>query len=105
MKKRVYTSEFKVKVVLEVLREEETIGEIAAKYEINKNQLSTWRREFLEKAPGVFDEPRKEREQKRADKEAADKEAMMLKTIGQLTMERDFLLAAKEALGGKKGLL
>ena len=50
--------EFKVKVVMELLREEQTLGEIAAAYEINPNQLATWRREFLEKAPGVFDEPK-----------------------------------------------
>jgi len=32
-KRNRYTSEFKTKVVLEVLREEQTVNEIAAKYE------------------------------------------------------------------------
>jgi len=40
-KRRNFTSEFKVKVVLEMLREERTLGEIASEYEINPNQLST----------------------------------------------------------------
>ena len=39
--KRSFTSEFKVKVVLELLREEKTLGEIAAEYEINPNQIAT----------------------------------------------------------------
>ena len=110
MKKRVYTSEYKVKLILEILREDQTIGEIAAKYEINPNQLSNWRRDFLDKIPGVFDESKKERDIRRAEKEAAEKEAAekeaaMLRTIGQLTIERDYLQTALEKVDGKKVLL
>ena len=94
-KRRKYSSEFKTKLVLEVLREEQTLGEIAAKYEINPNQITNWKREFLEKAPKVFDETKNDRERRRAERETADKEARMLKTIGQLTMERDFLQAVR----------
>jgi transposase len=47
MERRKFTSEFKVKVVLELLREEQTLGEIAASYQINPNQLATWSREFF----------------------------------------------------------
>ena len=94
-KKRQFTSEFKVKVVLELLREERTIGEIAAAYEINPNQLATWRREFLEKAPGVFDEPKTIKAKLKADQAAAAEKDRLLKTVGQLTMERDFLQAVQ----------
>ena len=94
-KKRQFTSEFKVKVVLELLREERTIGEIAAAYEINPNQLATWRREFLEKAPGVFDEPKSIKAKLKADQAATAEKDRLLKTVGQLTMERDFLQAVR----------
>jgi transposase-like protein len=47
-KKRHFTSDFKVSVVLELIKEEKTLGEIASEHEINPNQLTTWRREFLE---------------------------------------------------------
>ena len=94
-KRRKYTSEFKVKIILEVLREEQTLSEIASKYEINPNQLATWKREFLEKVPKVFEESKNDRERRRIEREVADKEARMLKTIGQLTMERDFLQAVR----------
>lgn len=92
-KRRKFTSEFKVKVVLELLREERTLGEIAAAYEINPNQLATWRREFFEKVPGVFDEPKTIKAQQKAEQVAAVEKDRLLKTIGQLTMERDFLQA------------
>ena len=94
-KRRLFTSEFKVKVVLELLREERTLGEIAAEHEINPNQLATWRREFIERAPIVFDDPKAIRAKKKAERAASVEKDLLLKTIGQLTMERDFLQAVQ----------
>jgi transposase-like protein len=81
MKKRTFTSEYKVKPVLEALRGERTISEIAADHEINPVRLANWRREFLEKAPAVFDNTKSERDRRRAERENAESEARMLKTI------------------------
>ncbi|KUK52316.1 MAG: Transposase protein [Desulfotomaculum sp. 46_296] len=53
-KRNHYSAEYKTKVVLEVLREEATLNEIAAKYGISPVMLSRWKQEFLERAPGVF---------------------------------------------------
>ncbi len=94
-KKRQFSSEFKVKVVLEILREERRMNEIASEYEINPNQLATWRREFLEKAPMLFDVPKAIKERQKAAQAAAEEKGRLLKTIGQLTMERDFLQAVQ----------
>jgi transposase-like protein len=104
-KKRQFTSEFKVMVVLELLREERTLGEIAADYQINPNQLTRWRQKFLEKAPAVFDEPKAARAHKKAEAEAASEKARLLKTIGQLTMERDFLQEVKALRAANRRLL
>lgn len=104
MQKRKFTSDYKVKVVLEVLREERTLGEIASAKGINPNQVSRWKREFLERAPGMFDESRMTRAQEKADQEQEAEKNRMLKTIGQLTMERDYLKAATEKLADR-GLL
>jgi len=98
-KRRKFTSEYKVKVVLEVLREERTIGEIAASQQINPNQLARWRQEFLEKAPLVFDEPKAAKAHQKAEEDAAREKDRLLKTVGQLTMERDFLIAAQAKQG------
>ncbi len=104
MEKRIYTSEYKVKLVLEVLREERTLGEIAAAKGINPNQLRNWKREFLERVTGIFDETRQSREHKKSAREAEEEKFRMLKTIGQLTMERDYLQAAASKLADR-GLL
>ena len=94
-KRRQFTSAYKVKLVLEVLREERTLGEIAAANEINPNQLATWRREFLERAPVVFDEPKAVKTRQRMERATEEERGRLLKTIGQLTMERDFLQAVQ----------
>ena len=102
MEKRNYTSEFKVKLILEVLREEHSLGEIAAGYGINPNVLTRWKREFLERAGSVFDSPKEERERRKAEEAMEAEKATMLKAIGQLTMERDYLMAARGKKNGRR---
>jgi len=104
-KKRVFSSEYKVKLVLEVLKEERLIGEIAAEHNINPNQLARWRQEFLEKAPSLFDEPKTEKARQKAIKESEEEKEMLLKKVGQLTMERDFLQAVQAKQESKRGFL
>lgn len=87
-----YTAAFKTKIVLEVLREERSLGEIAAENNLHPNMIRNWKREFLENAESVFDSPKKaEREAKKTQTAMEKKQNQMLKTIGQLTLERDFL--------------
>ncbi|MBQ9346426.1 MAG: transposase, partial [Oscillibacter sp.] len=38
-----YTAEYKTKVVLEVLREEKPLGEIASGYGLNPNMVRNWK--------------------------------------------------------------
>ena len=87
-----YTPAFKVEVVLEVLREEKELGEIAAHYNLNPNMVRNWKGEFLSKADSIFEGNKKAEKEEKRKEEALEKEkAQMLKTIGQLTLERDFL--------------
>jgi transposase-like protein len=91
MPKTVYTAKFKADRVIEVLAGEETLGAIAAKHNLHPNILRNWKKEFLEKAPQLFDEASKKRDdaEERRKREAEYEE--LLKTVGQLTIERDWL--------------
>lgn len=51
--RRKFSAEFKTKVVLETLSERLTLTELAQKHEIHPNQITQWKREFLEKASEV----------------------------------------------------
>jgi transposase-like protein len=92
MSKRKFTAEFKTKLVLELLSGEREIGEMALEHQINPNQLRTWRAQFLSKASTLFDDVKVKKEAERKAEEAEAERASMLKTIGELTLERDFLM-------------
>ena len=91
MGKTNYSAKFKADRVLEVLREEEQLGEIAARYNLNPNMLRNWKREFIEKSSMVFDETRRNKEMTAKEREMEAKQEELLKTVGQLTLERDWL--------------
>lgn len=92
MGKRKFTAEYKANLVIEMLREEQHISEIAVRENISRTQLQNWKREFLNKAPEIFNDSKNSKEAARKEQEAADEKAAMLKMIGQLTLERDFLM-------------
>jgi transposase-like protein len=71
---------------LEALKERSTIEQIAKKYEVHPNQISTWKKEFLSKAAQVFSSGN--------GSEAQDSEVekdRLYAQIGQLKVENDFL--------------
>ncbi|EAV40691.1 transposase [Stappia aggregata IAM 12614] len=53
-KRRNFSDAFKAKVALEALRGDKTIQEIAAKYQVHPNQVSTWKRQAVEGMADVF---------------------------------------------------
>ncbi len=53
-KRRKFTPEFKAKIALEALRGDRTIQEIAVRYEVRPNQVSTWKRQAMDGLGEVF---------------------------------------------------
>ena len=87
-----HTPEFKFQVVLEVLREEQTVTEIAVKHQIHPNLITRWKTEFLETGPkAVFNRSKVADETARLKAEAEDKEAKLYQEIGQLTTQLAWL--------------
>jgi transposase len=74
---------------MEVLREEQTVNEIAAKYELSPVMVSRWKAEFLERSSMVFEKGPSEVDQVR--KEYESKQENLEKLVGQLTVEVDCL--------------
>ena len=58
--RRVLDDEFKAKVVLEALKEERTLNELAAKYDLHPNRISQWKNQFVKNASMVFGGPKNE---------------------------------------------
>lgn len=83
-KRQNHSSEFKAKVAIEALKEQKTIAELAQLFEIHLNQISIWKKEFLENASQVFEKSsRKPKEEENISK--------LFEAIGQLKIENDWL--------------
>lgn len=86
MSRKKYTSKFKLKVVLESLKEQSSVAELAQKHDVAPQQIHLWKRDFLSKAEGVFESKAKSKKT-----EAEEEKDQLLKSIGQLKVENDFL--------------
>ena len=88
--KRKFTPQFKLKVVLEVLKEKETLAIISKPHrrtghELHSNQISDWKKQFLEGAITVFETTNK------TTKQTQEPDAALLyEQIGRLQMELTF---------------
>ena len=77
---------FKAKVALEGLKGQETVAQLAARYEAHPGQIQAWKKALAEGAAGVFGNGK---EQKSRNDAALI--ARMYQEIGQLKAERDSL--------------
>jgi transposase-like protein len=90
-KHKEYTPEYKAKIVIELLREEHTINEIASREQINVKQLYNWRNEFITNASRVFAESRSDKEAAKNQRALEEREQEWMAKVGQLTLENDWL--------------
>lgn len=84
-KRNRYTPEFKAKVALAALKNEETISELSAHFAVHPTMINNWKRAVLEGAADIFDKGQKSR------KQAETKIDDLYRQIGQLKVENDFL--------------
>lgn len=85
--RRKFSADFKARVVIEALKERHTLEEIARKYELHPNQISSWKKEFLANAAAAFTRDNASAESKQQE---ADAEKLYAQ-IGQLKVENDWL--------------
>ena len=88
-KRRSYPAELKAKVALEALREEATMAELAARYDVHPNLIANWKKKARQKVLAGFSG---KQERNEVSREAEIKE--LRAKIGELVIERDFLSKA-----------
>ena len=82
-----YSTDLKVKIVLDILKEEKTVTQLSSDHQIHYSQLLKWKKQALEGLPGVFSDSKTE-----ALKSSHEKEVMALyQEIGQLTTQLTWL--------------
>ena len=102
MQKRNFTPEYKAQVVLEILKEEKKIGEIAAEHDLNVKMLHSWKKEFMENIGRIFGETRIEKNVREKEKKLDQDRKEIMAKLGELTVENDWLKKKSIEIFGKK---
>ena len=84
-KRRSFSAAFKAKVALAAVRGDKTTAELASKFGVHGNQVSTWKKQLLAGASGLFEDGR------RMQQPASTDEQELYEQIGRLKMEVEWL--------------
>jgi transposase-like protein len=84
-KRKRYSPEFKAKVALAAIKNEETTSELAQRFGVHPTMITTWKRALLDGASDIFGKGNKSRKQNDATVDELHRH------IGKLKVENDFL--------------
>ena len=97
MPRKQYSPDQKLKIVVEALKEERLMSNIASEYGVHPNVIHRWKKELLEGADKIFNISK---DSKAADKEKKQQEETienLYTQVGRLTTQLDWL---KKKSGG-----
>ena len=89
---RKFSSSFKAKVALEAVKNQQTLADLAKKFEVNPIMISRWKTEFGENMAAAFEKTSPE------ENESVDTQELYAQ-IGQLKVENEFLKKSCKRLG------
>ena len=97
-KRKQYSAEFKSKVVLELLSGDQTVAQVASKYEITAKSLTDWKKQFLENASLAFDVSGATKAYKDEITDLKEENDALAKKLGKTTIERDWAVGKLKSL-------
>lgn len=68
-KRKTFTANQKAQIVLEMLREDKSVAQIASENNLHPNQLHRWKKQALENLAQLFEEDRKSEKAREAEHE------------------------------------
>jgi len=96
--RRIFTASFKTKVVLEVLKNDKTLNEIASHHNITPKHIQNWKKIFLENAEIAMEPAKAVQEYKTKIDELEVKVGKYAKKVGELTLENEWAVGKLKSL-------
>ena len=90
-KRTTYTAELKSKLVIELLKNEKTLAEIASAHSITPKNLLNWKKIFLDNAVIAIEPSKAVKEYKEELIAAREENEMLTKIVGKMTVEKEWL--------------
>lgn len=97
-KGQIYSAEQKTKIVLELLKEEQTVSQLATKYKVTAKSITNWKKQFLENASKAFEDGASSKEQQKELEKLKKENDELAKTLGRTTVERDWAVGKLKSL-------
>ncbi|WP_341757957.1 IS3 family transposase [Candidatus Tisiphia endosymbiont of Ditula angustiorana] len=106
-KLRVFSTEEKSKIVIEVLREENPISVLASKHGVSTKTIKNWKKQFLANAPLAFEPAKAVSEYQEQINKLKEQNDELAKALGKTTVERDWAVGKLNSLDllNKKNLV
>jgi transposase len=86
--RKTYSGQFKLKAVLEILKESKTVSQLASELEVHPNQLLNWKKQALEELAEALEDGRRKGSQ---EKQLRDQIQELYTEIGELTTKLSWL--------------
>lgn len=99
MAKVKYSDKFKTKVILEVLKEEKTLAEIASIYAVHKTSIRDWKKVFLENIQLAINPAKGISKYREKIKQKDSEKDELYKQIGKLTSQLDWAKKKSREVG------
>ena len=90
-KKASYSAEFKTKLVLEVMKNERSLGEIASSYNVSPKNIQNWKKVFLKNAQIAMEPAKAMQDYKDEIESLKTQNDQYAKIVGKMTIEKEWL--------------
>lgn len=106
-KGKLFSSEEKTKIVLELIREDSPVSVLASKYEVSSKTIQNWKKQFIENASLAFEPAKVLSEYQEELGKLKEQNEELAKTLGKTIIERDWAVGKLNSLdlSNKKGLV
>lgn len=106
-KVKIFSASEKTGIVLELIKEESTLGQLASKYAISSKTIQNWKKQFLGNAALAFEPAKVLSEYQEQINRLQEQNDELAKALGKITVERDWAVGKLKSLdlSNKKSLV